>query len=135
MPNAPLDVRSAGMRAARIHAFGEELRVDDVPEPQPGEGELLFELRLAAVNPVDVWMTQGTVAGGTQPLPFVPGVEAVGTVSGRPVVVRGAGLGVTRDGLYRERANVPGAALTDIPPGLDPDRVAGVAVTGSTAWA
>ena len=122
------------MKAARVHAFGEELRIDDVPEPAPGPGEGLLQVRFAAVNPIDVWLTRGTVAGGTQRLPFVPGVEAVGEVDGRAVVARGAGLGVTRDGLYRERADVPPEALVDIPDGLDLERVAGIAVTGATAW-
>ena len=122
------------MRAARVHVFGQVLRIDDVPEPEPVPGEALLEVRLAAVNPVDVWMTEGTVAGGAQALPFVPGVEGVGEADGRPVIAWGAGLGLIRDGVYRERANVPHEALVDIPAGLDPERVAGVCITGTTAW-
>jgi NADPH2:quinone reductase len=122
------------MRAARVHAFGEGLRIDDVPEPEPGPGETLLQVRLAAVNPIDVWMTEGTAAGGAQPLPFVPGVEGVGQAEDRSVIAWGSGLGLIRDGLYRERANVPLEALIEIPAGLDLDRVAGVAITGTTAW-
>jgi NADPH2:quinone reductase len=122
------------MRAARVHAFGEGLRIDNVPEPEAGPGETLLEVKLAAVNPVDVWVTEGTVAGGAQPLPFIPGVEGVGEADGRPVIAWGAGLGLIRDGLYRERAYVPQEALLDIPAGLDAERVAGVCITGTTAW-
>ena len=122
------------MRAARIHAFGEELRIDEVPEAEPGDGEVLFEVRFAAVNPLDVWLTQGTVAGGEQPLPFVPGVEATGTVEGRTVLARGFGLGVRRDGFYRGRAAVPAEAPIPIPDGVDPRQAAALGVAGATAW-
>jgi NADPH2:quinone reductase len=122
------------MRAARVHRFGEGLPIDEVPEPEPGEGEVLVEVHRAAVNPIDVWVTEGTVAEGGQPLPFVPGVEAVGRVDGRDVVVWGAGVGILRDGLYRERAAVPRRAVVELPRGLDLERAAGLAVTGTTAW-
>jgi NADPH:quinone reductase len=122
------------MRAARVHAFGQGLRIDDVPEPEPGNSEVLLEVHRAAVNPIDVWVTEGTVAGGTQTLPFVPGVEAVGRVADRDVLVWGAGLGIVRDGLYRERAAVPEQAVLELPRGLDLESAAGLAVTGTTAW-
>jgi len=122
------------VRTARIHAFGQELRIDDVPEPEPGDGEVLFEVRFASVNPLDVWLTEGTVAGGEQPLPFVPGVEATGTIEGRTVLVRGFGLGVRRDGFYRERAAVPAEAPIPLPDGMDPRQAAALGVAGATAW-
>ncbi|GBC86275.1 Quinone oxidoreductase 1 [bacterium HR12] len=123
------------MRAARLHRFGEPLVVEDAPEPVPGPGEVLVEVAYAGVNPLDVWVTRGTVAGGSQPLPFVPGAEAVGRVDGRWVVVRGAGVGVTRDGLYAERAAVPAEAVVDLPPGVDPAQAAAAPIAGGTAWA
>jgi NADPH2:quinone reductase len=122
------------VRAVRVHAFGEPLRVEEVPEPEPGPGEVLVEVRYAGVNPLDVWVTEGTVAGGGQPLPFVPGADGAGEVDGRPVVVRGAGVGVTRDGLYRERAAVPASAVFPVPEGLDLRTAAALPVAGSTAW-
>jgi NADPH2:quinone reductase len=122
------------VKAARIHEFGGTLRIDDTPEPSPGDGEVVVDVRFAGVNPLDVWVTQGTVAGGSQRLPFVPGVEAVGDLDGRPVLVHGGGLGTSRDGLYRERAAVPVAAIRDVPENVDPRQAAGIAVTGPTAW-
>ena len=122
------------MRAARVHAFGEGLRIDDVAEPVPGEGEVLFEATLIGVNPLDVWVTEGTAAGGQQRLPFVPGSEATGAVAGRAVMVRGGGLGVTRDGLYQERAAVPLDAVVDVPDDVPLDQAAGLGVAGTTAW-
>ena len=66
------------MRAARIHAFGEPPSIDEVDELAPEDGESLFEVAFAAVNPLDVWVSDGTVAGGRQRLPFIPGSEAPG---------------------------------------------------------
>ena len=63
--------------------------------------EVVVAVEFMGVNPVDIWVTRGTMAGGQQPLPFVPGLEAVGSVDGRRYVIRGAGLGVQRDGLLQ----------------------------------
>jgi NADPH2:quinone reductase len=123
------------VKAARIHAFGEELSIDETDDPEPGEDDLLVPVRFAGVNPLDVWVTQGTVAGGTQALPFVPGVEATGEIDGTMVLIRGGGLGVARDGLYRERADVPRVAVIPLPDGVDAQQAAGAAVAGSTAIA
>jgi NADPH:quinone reductase len=123
------------MKAARIHAFGQDLSIDDVPEPEVGLEEALAHIRFAAVNPLDVWVTQGTVAGGQQSLPFIPGAEAAGEVDGERVLIRGAGLGVARNGLYRERANVPRTAVVSLPEGVDLEQAAGAGVAGSTALA
>jgi NADPH2:quinone reductase len=123
------------VKAARIHAFGQELSIDEVDEPEPTDDDLLVSVRFAGVNPLDVWVTQGTVAGGKQPLPFVPGVEGVVEVEGRPALARGGGIGVLRDGLYRERAAVPRSAVLLLPDGVDPQQAAGAAVAGSTAIA
>ena len=51
------------MKAIRIHGFGdpEVLELDDVPIPQPGEGELLVRIHAASVNPVDYKIRRGTV--------------------------------------------------------------------------
>ncbi len=103
------------MRAARVHHFGDTLQIDDVPNPEVGPGEVLVDVEFIGVNPLDVWVTQGTVGGGNQPLPFIPGLEAVGTVDDRQYVVHGFGVGTASDGMYRERAAVPEAALFPIP--------------------
>jgi NADPH:quinone reductase-like Zn-dependent oxidoreductase len=89
---------------------------------------------LAPGGPVDVWVTQGTVAGGSQPLPFIPGIEAVGVVDDRRYIVEPSDLGTLRDGLYRERAAVSEAALFPLPEGVDPTHAAVMPVTGRTAW-
>jgi NADPH2:quinone reductase len=122
------------MKAARVHRFGDPLQLDELPEPSAGPGEVVVDLEFIGVNPLDIWVTRGTMAGGRQPLPFVPGTEAVCSVNGRHYIVRAPGFGVERDGLYRERAAVPESALIPVPEGVDPAQAAAMPVVGSTAW-
>jgi len=118
-----------------VHRFGEPLVVEEAPEPSLGPGEVLVEVAYAGVNPLDLWVSRGTVAGGSQPLPFIPGAEGVGRAEGRWVVVRGAGVGVTRAGTYAERVAVPPEAVFDLPEGADPVQAAALPIVGATAWA
>ena len=83
------------MRAIQLNEFNGPLTLVEVERPTPGEGEVLLEVHYAAVNPLDVWVTQGNFAAVTK-LPHIPGVEAVGTMNGRMVLVRGNGIGVSQ---------------------------------------
>jgi NADPH2:quinone reductase len=50
------------------------------PEPQPGRGEVLVDVKAAALNFPDVLMTRGLYQE-RPPLPFVPGLEFAGVVA------------------------------------------------------
>lgn len=122
------------MKAVRVHNFGDQLRVDEVPEPALGGGEVVAEVRFAAVNPLDIWVTRGTVAGGRQRLPFIPGSEATVEVEGRTWLVQGGGHGSVRDGLYTERVAVSRDFLVPLPEGVDPAQASALGVAGVTAF-
>jgi NADPH:quinone reductase len=69
------------MRAIRIHDFGgpEQLKVDTVPDPQPGAGQVVVRLRAAGVNPVDTYIRSGAYA--VKPaLPYTPGSDGAGEI-------------------------------------------------------
>lgn len=71
------------MRAVRIHEHGgpETLRVDDVPVPQPGPGELLVRLRATSVNHRDIWMRKGHPHPAYRvDLPAVLGIDVCGDI-------------------------------------------------------
>ena len=78
------------MRAARLHSIGGTLQLDELPDPEPGPGEQLVDIAFASVNPLDVWITQGSVGAAAANLPWTPGTEATGHVDGR------AGAGARR---------------------------------------
>lgn len=78
------------MKAIVVRAFGgpEQLRLEEVPEPTPGPGEVLVRVRAVSVNTtLDVQLVAGA-AGMDVALPFTPGVDPSG-------VVEAVGEGVT----------------------------------------
>jgi NADPH2:quinone reductase len=123
------------MRAACLHELGGSLQLETVPDPTPAEGEVLVEMAYASVNPLDVWVTQGSTGAAADHLPWIPGTEGTGYADGHPVMVNGAGIGVLRPGLYCEQTAVPRAAVTEVPEGVDLAQLAGLGVAGVTAWA
>jgi NADPH:quinone reductase-like Zn-dependent oxidoreductase len=122
------------MRAARIVAAGEPPELAELEGPV-GEGDTLVDVSAFALNPIDVNVASGRFYGGTPPLPYVPGVEAVGRdESGRRVYLNGPGIGVARDGVWAERVTVPRAAAHEIHVDV-PDEVALAAgVAGMAGW-
>jgi NADPH2:quinone reductase len=121
------------VRAARLHAYGEPLKVDAVELPEPGEGEVLVELKFAGVNPIDSYIAQGSVAPDA-PLPRTLGGEGAGTVGGRDVLVTGEGLGAVRDGVWAEAAIVPEVSVLPLPEGVEVREAAAMGIAGLTAW-
>lgn len=69
------------MKAIRVKEFGgpEVLRLEDVPDPQPGPGEVVVRVRAVGVNPVDTYIRTGAYGALVQ-LPYTPGSDAAGTV-------------------------------------------------------
>ncbi len=123
------------MRAARIHAIAGTLQLDiDVPDPIPAEGESLVDLAFASVNPLDIWVSRGAPGTAADNLPWTSGTEATGHLNGKPVLVRGSGFGVMRQGLYAEKAAVPTASIMTLPEGTDLAQAAALGVAGITAW-
>ena len=69
------------MKAIRIHEEGgpEVLRYEDVPDPVPGPGEVLVELRAASLNHLDVWIRKGLPS---VPKPRILGADGAGVIAG-----------------------------------------------------
>jgi NADPH:quinone reductase-like Zn-dependent oxidoreductase len=67
------------VKAVRIHEDGgpEVLRYEDVPDPDPGPGEVLVRLRTAALNHLDVWVRKGLPS---VPKPRILGADGAGVV-------------------------------------------------------
>jgi NADPH2:quinone reductase len=69
------------LKAIRAHEFGdpEVMRLEEVPDPQPGPGQVAVRVHAAGVNPVDAYIRSGTYARKPV-LPYTPGSDAAGTV-------------------------------------------------------
>ena len=119
--------------ALRIRDHSGTLHLLDVGLTEPDDREVTVELTYAGVNPVDSYIAQGMVSPDG-PVPRTLGGEAAGTLDGRPVLVAGAGLGSTRDGVWARQAVVPREAVLPLPAGVDPQQAASAGVAGLTAW-
>lgn len=127
------------MKALLCEALGpaEDLAIRDLPEPEPGPGEIVIAVRAAALNFFDTLVIQGRYQV-KPPLPFSPSAECAGIVSA-------VGAGVTEwrvgervaawlgHGAARERVVVPAETAVRIPDSLDDQQAAGLFVTYGTA--
>src|SRR3546814_11380337 len=73
------------MKAIGAHRYGgpEVLEVVELPDPEPGEGEVLVRVRAAAVNPTDTYVRNGDRERAQRkqsPPPYVPGMDVAGVL-------------------------------------------------------
>jgi NADPH:quinone reductase len=69
------------MKAIRVNEFGDPdvLRLEDVPTPRPGPGEVLVRMHAIGVNPVETYIRAGTYARLPK-LPYTPGNDGAGVI-------------------------------------------------------
>ncbi|HXO88542.1 MAG TPA: NADPH:quinone reductase [Candidatus Acidoferrales bacterium] len=69
------------MKAIRVHQFGgpEVLKLEEVPDLQPGAGQVVVRMRAVGVNPVDAYMRAGTYPRKPA-LPYTPGQDGAGGI-------------------------------------------------------
>jgi zinc-binding alcohol dehydrogenase/oxidoreductase len=148
------------MRAVVLHAVGdvEHLRLEERPDPCPGEGEAVVRLRAAALNHRDVWIRKGQYAGIK--VPIILGSDGAGEVVEvgegvdsawlrREVVIDPSFnwgpderaqdssfhiLGLPADGTYAEMVRVPAANLHPKPRHLSWEEAAAVPLASVTAY-
>jgi NADPH:quinone reductase-like Zn-dependent oxidoreductase len=135
------------MQAVRVHEGG-ELRHETVPDPVAGPGEVLIELRTAALNRRDLLVCNGTYPF---PLPLVPGSDGAGVRrdTGEEVVINPALrwghreaapgpdfqiLGGPTNGTYAELVVVPEANVFPKPSRLSWEEAAAMSLAGLTAY-
>ena len=129
------------MLAVVIHQFGDpkQLKVEEVPTPQPRGDEVLVAVHAAAINPSDVKNVQGAMHGTT--LPRIPGRDFAGVVVkgspdllGKEVFGTGGDIGFTRDGSHAQFILLPREAVALKPPALSMEAAGSAGVTFVTAW-
>jgi NADPH:quinone reductase len=118
------------MRAVQIEEFGgpDVLQVVDLPQPEPGEGEVLIEVSRAGINFADTHQRENSYLSRYE-VPLVLGGEVAGTTpDGQRVVA------LLRSGGYAQYAVAPGAAVFPIPDGVDDGTALALIIQGVTAW-
>ncbi len=125
------------MRAIRVHEFGgpEVMRLDEVPVPEPAQGEARVHIEAVGVNFIDVYHRSGQYRGA---LPLTLGQEAAGTVEALGPDVTEVKVGdsvayASVQGSYADAAIVPAWRLVPIPPKIDRHQAAAVMLQGMTA--
>ncbi|MBK5292962.1 MAG: quinone oxidoreductase [Acidobacteriia bacterium] len=125
------------MKAILVHQTGgpEQMRLEEIAVPSPGEGQALVKIAASGVNFIDIYFRTGLYPA---PPPFSLGMEAAG-------VVESVGPGVTEvavgdrvayamnRGSYAEYAVVTTWQLVKVPPALDLPQAAGAMLQGMTA--
>jgi NADPH2:quinone reductase len=115
------------MKAIRVHEFGGPpvLKLEEIPDPKPGPGELLVRIRAAGVNPVDAYMHTGRTRASRR-CRYTPGQDGAGEIEAVGADVAGfkAAIGCTSPvsatptagvGTYAERALCTPAHLHHLP--------------------
>jgi NADPH2:quinone reductase len=117
------------VKAAVLHETGAPLSVEDVPEPEVGEGQQLLEVRAAGINFADVLIRLGRYPQ-PPPLPAILGNEVAGEVDGRRVLAFARQTG----GGYAERVAVDDEWIFDLPAGASFAEGAAFLTIYLTAW-
>ena len=118
------------MRAAVVHEFGRVPVIGEFPEPEPGDGELVVDVALAGLNPVDRLRLAGYDYLNVS-LPFVAGREGVGRVGERRVYFPAA---VEPYGSFAARALVSAEEVLDVPDGLSDEMTVPLGIAGLSGW-
>ena len=128
------------MKALVCEKYGppESLVIRDLPDPVPGAGEVLVDVKAAGISFPDVLLIAGTYQVKVPP-PFVPGNEAAG-------IVESVGEGVTRikpgdkviitpqAGGFAEKCVVSEKLCLPLPDGLSYEQGAGFTITYATSY-
>ncbi len=148
------------MKAIVLKELGEaeNLKLEEVPDPQPGAGEVVVRLKAAALNHRDVWIRRGLYAGIK--VPIILGSDGAGIVSdlgegvdraldGQEVVINPSMdwgdderiqqsnyriLGLPDDGTYAQLVKVPASNVNRKPASLSFEEAAALPLAALTAY-
>jgi NADPH:quinone reductase-like Zn-dependent oxidoreductase len=131
------------VKAIRIHEDGgpEVLRYEDAPDPVPGDGEVLIQLRASSLNHLDLWVRKGLPS---VPKPRILGADGAGirADTGERVVInpglehgdRITVIGEHMDGTHAELIAVPETNVYTIPDSFSFEEAAAFPLVYETAW-
>ena len=128
------------MRAITIPTAGgpDVLTWAEVPDPEPGPGEVVIDVAASAVNRADLLQRQGYYPPPKGASPY-PGLECSGVISALGAEVTGWQVGdevcaLLVGGGYAEKVAVPAPQLLPLPDGVDLVEAAGLPEVACTVW-
>ena len=134
------------MKAIRVREYGGPavLKLEEVPDPKAGPGDVIVRVRAAGVNPVDAYIVAGTYPR-KPPLPYTPGQDGAGEVvsagadvkgfkAGDRVYICGVGNTVAGAGTYAELALCMPSQLHHLPARVSFGQGAALGVPYCTAY-
>jgi NADPH2:quinone reductase len=129
------------VKAIRVHQFGgpEVLRLEEVPKPQPGPGQILLRNHAVGVNPVDTYVRSGAYPAKPN-LSYTPGADAAGLIESVGVGVNSfkpgdhVYVGGSLTGTYAEYALCEPAQVHPLPEKITFQQGAGVNTPYATAY-
>ena len=128
------------MKAIRLHTFGEPevMQLEEVPDPQPGPGQVVVRVHAVGVNPVETYIRSGIYP--KPPTPYTPGNDGAGVIAavgpevkqvvvGDRVYIAGA-----ISGTYAEKALCLATRVHPLPPQASYAQGATINVPYGTAY-
>ncbi|WP_297216177.1 alcohol dehydrogenase catalytic domain-containing protein [Thermoplasma sp.] len=153
------------MKAAIVYEplGNENLKIEDIEDPEARSGQVLIEVKKAGLNPVDYNTINGKIVYKLNPLPHIPGTEVYGTVAedsenfkkGERVVVynrvfdgtceqcisgnehlcvNGGIWGVVSNGGYAQKVVVPEKNVFRLPHSVSDEMAASIGVAALTSF-
>jgi NADPH:quinone reductase-like Zn-dependent oxidoreductase len=137
--------KESPMKAARVHEYGDAdvIRIDDVPIPTPGPGQVLVEVAGAWFDPSDTRFRAGLLQDVFPVhLPYTLGVDISGTITGVGDGVTSWSLGDTVLGMLpplsgggqAEYVTAAADQLAAVPMNLPLSAAAAIPASGLAAW-
>ena len=135
------------MQALVLREKGQPLHYGEWPDPEAASGEVVVQLKAAALNHRDVFITQGLYPGIETPI--ILGSDGAGLLDGREVVLNpsigwGADpdiqaksyriLGLPDHGTFAQKVALPGTQIYDKPAHLSWEEAAALPLAGLTAY-
>ncbi|BBD96967.1 quinone oxidoreductase [Sphingobium amiense] len=128
------------MKSVRFHKTGgpEVLVYEEVPDPEPGAGQILVRVEAVGMNFSDVLRRRGDAYPEPTPLPFTVGSEVAGTVAALGPGVEGPAVGTpvfvpARTGGYAQYVVVAASSAIPLPDGIKPVQATALVIQGLTA--
>lgn len=138
---------SSQMKAAYFDEFGEldQIKTGRLDRPEPGEGEVIVQVKAAGVNPVDAAVARGMLnAVIPAKFPVIPGWDVAGVVEGRGHAARRFNEGdevyayvrrpVVQKGTFAEYIALPESYLALRPQKITMEEAGGIPLVGLTAY-